>query len=85
MKKVCILLVLLTYVQQSNWSLVRWFGRNVGLRYEHHDAILLFFHDPTIQVHLVELGQHVILHAVPVNFKEFQQNFVTSSLPHGCF
>jgi hypothetical protein len=70
-----ILLVLFTYVQQSNGSIVRWCGRNVGLQYAHHDAMLLLFHDPTIQIHLVELGQYVILHAVPVNFKEFQAEF----------
>lgn len=71
----CILLVILRYVQQSNGSMVRCCVRNVGLRYAHHDAMLLLFHDPTILVHLVEIGQHVILHAFPVNFKEFQAEF----------
>jgi len=41
-------------VQPSKWSIVSWFGGNVGLWYANCDAMLLFFHDPNIQVDVVE-------------------------------
>ena len=58
--------------------LLRWCGGSVGLRYSHHDTMVLLYHDPTVQVHLVEYGQHVILYVIPVNLKEFQTDAISS-------
>jgi len=58
--------------------------------YTHYDAVLVLFHDPTIQEHPVEYDQHVTLDAVPVNFKKFQtdtvssRSFVKSSFAQPC-
>jgi len=54
--------------------------------YTHYDAVLLLFHDPTIQEHLVEYGLHVTIDVASGSFKKIQadsissRSFVTSSL-----
>jgi len=77
-------------VQQSIGAIVRWYDGRVGLRYAHHDTMLLLFHYPTVQVHLVEWGQQKILYAIPVTLEELQadaissRSFVTSSFVNRC-
>jgi hypothetical protein len=46
--------------------------------YAKYDAVLLFFHDPNIQVHLFEYGLHDILDVLPVNLKIIQANIIPS-------
>ena len=41
--------------------------------YAQYEAVFMLFHDPTIQVHLVEYGLHDILDVRPVNFKKLRQ------------
>ena len=77
-------------VRQSNGSIFRWCCGRAGLRYAHHYSMLLLFPYPTVQVHLVEQGQHEIIYSIPVTFQELEadaissRSYVTSSFVHSC-